>query len=136
MNSSNFVLRAGEKAFVGAPSIPMNQALVRSISELVQSIPDILEAHLPQCFVPGAMQGPAQILVIVVAATSDYESVLRQLQDGLGRLSLPIHHLDIWRLLPDSKLLSTVRSTGCQVQPLPAQSEPVSGRWKFWLKRR
>jgi hypothetical protein len=63
VSGENFTLPAGTKVFLGAPANPMDAALVRSITELVVSIPAVLEAHLPQCHIPGIMQQSAQILV-------------------------------------------------------------------------
>jgi hypothetical protein len=116
----------------------MDEGLVRSIAELVKSVPEILEAHLPQCAIPGIMQGVAQMLVVVVPATGDIESALRPLHEGLGRLIPPGHHLDVWPILPDNNLLPAVRSTGCNVEnSLPGEAPKTPGLrskkwWKLW----
>jgi hypothetical protein len=135
VSGENFTLPAGTKVFLGAPANPMDAALVRSITELVVSIPAVLEAHLPQCHIPGIMQQSAQILVIGLASAADTESVLSQLHAGLGRLTLPNHHLDIWPQLINSDLLRQVRATNCAIVPATraVDRNPTARRWwKFW----
>jgi len=75
---------ARTQVLIGRPAQPMDQDLVRSIAELLKSVPEILEAHLPQCYVPSTMHQAAQILVVVLPATADVESALRPVRDGLS----------------------------------------------------
>jgi len=116
----------------------MDPALVRSIAELIKSIPGIVEAHLPQCYIAATKLGPAQILVVVLNPTIEAESALKQLHEGLGRLTLPDHHLDVMPLLPNDNLLPGVRSIGCNVEcfqatEAPEIGGPVPGKWwKLW----
>jgi hypothetical protein len=130
---------AGSNVLLGKPAKPMDQALVRSIAGLVGSVPGIVEAHLPQCYVADTMPQAAQVLVVVLDGTADAESVLRPLFEGLGRLALPSHHLDVLPILPDNKLLPTVRLTGCSVESpqtvdIPENCGPLPGKkwWKLW----
>src|SRR5580700_4219574 len=77
---------AGARVFLGAPAQPMEEALVGSITKAVALSPDILEAHLPQCFVPQAMKNAAQVLVLVVAASCRVEPIVAAVGDRLSGL--------------------------------------------------
>ena len=82
------------------------------------------------------MPQPAQVLVVVLDDTADAESVLRPLHEGLRRLALPGHHLDVLPIFPDNKLLPTVRLTGCNVEIPQAIETPEimlpEKWWKLW----
>jgi hypothetical protein len=88
----------------------------------------ISEAHLPQCFVPGVMEKPAQVLVVVTTAGESDSDALRRIAQGLVSLLPPGEHLDIWPMDQHSDVLPTVRHAGCQL---------VGGKmkrpwWQFW----
>jgi hypothetical protein len=91
----------------------MPDAVAAAIGTLVDTVDGILEAHLPQCFVPGVMESPAQVLVIVV--NSDPEVALGRVGQGVEHLLPAGMHLDIWPLKPDSAVLNEVRRANCRV---------------------
>ena len=109
---------AGSQVFLGAPAEPMEPEIVAAISRLVDGAPEIIEAHLPQVFVSGAMQAPAQVLVIVTV-DRDVQSALDKVGASLGHLLPPGRSLDVWPLSPMDKLLPTVRGAGCRVGQRP-----------------
>ena len=106
---------AGVRVFLGAPAEPMDQALVASISDTVALVPDILEAHLPQCYIPQTMRDPAKVLVVIVPAFSFIEPIVTDLGNRLSRLLPRGIHLDVWPLTDNSSLLSAVRGAGCKI---------------------
>jgi SseB protein C-terminal domain len=112
---------AGSRVFLGAPAKPMEPEIVAAIGRLVDNAPEIIEAHLPQVFVPGAMEAPAQVLVIVTV-DSDSQQALEKLGSGLGRIVPPGRSIDAWPLSPDDKLLPTVRAAGCPVGRSPRRA--------------
>src|SRR4029077_11959701 len=59
-------LPAGTQAYIGAPARPMNRVLSRTIGTALGKIPEIKEAHLPQVYIKGKIDPPAQILVVVI----------------------------------------------------------------------
>jgi hypothetical protein len=129
----------GTKVLLGRPAVPMNGALLRSIAELVKSVPGIVESHVPQCYIPAVMKSPAQILVVVIdESAANAGSILGKLNEGLARLALPGHQLDVLPMLPGDQLLPAVRSKDCNVERLAtADFSDVNGiktkkRWKFW----
>ena len=86
----------------------------RSVVQILQTVPEVVEAHLPQCYVPSMMTTAAQVLVIV-AHKKEFESVLQYVQERVARLLTPGGHLDIWPLPPESALLPAVRAAGCRI---------------------
>jgi hypothetical protein len=90
----------------------MEPAIVAAIRRLVDNAPGIIEAHLPQVFVPGAMEAPAQVLVIVVA-DADSQRAVDRLGSGLGSIVPRGRSIDVWPLRPGDPLLPTIRAAGC-----------------------
>jgi len=112
---------AGSEVFLGAPAKPMEPEIVAAIRRLVDSAPEVIEAHLPQVFVPRAMQAPAQVLVIVVA-DSDSQGAVEKLGSGLGRIVPPGRSIDVWPLSPGDRLLPTIRAAGCGLSRRPQRT--------------
>jgi len=96
----------------------MEPEIVAAIGRLVDGAPEIIEAHLPQVFVSGAMQAPAQVLVIVTVDT-DVQRALDKVGAGLRRILPSGRSIDVWPLNPMDKLLPTVRGAGCRVGERP-----------------
>jgi len=111
---------------MGAPAKPMEPEILAAISSLVDGIPEIIEAHLPQVFVSDAMEAPGQVLVIVTG-DRDVERALAKVGSGLGRILPSGRSLDVWPLSPRDKLLPMVRGTGCPVGQRP-QRTGILGR--------
>ena len=121
----------GQQIFLGAPAEPMPDERAAQIVRLVASTPGILEAHLPQCFIPSSMESPAQVLFVVVAPGVAPSGIGEQLGQGLHAILPAGEHLDVVPLDPSHSLLPTTRGTGCalSVAPAPPAKRP---RWRFW----
>jgi hypothetical protein len=106
----------------------MPQPLSDSIGQMVRSINGIREAYLPQWYVAGVVEPPAQILVLVLDDTSD-PRVLEAVDQGLVRLLPQGMHLDVWPLTCEHSLLGSVRETRTHVHCKP----PVEPKrwWKI-----
>jgi hypothetical protein len=125
---------AGVQAYFGAPAKPMQQELVGAIAELLNSNPEIREAHLPQCYVPATMQQPAQVLVVVLSAEANIECALKSLQDGIGRITLPSGQLDIWPLHQNSNMLPAIRKARCSLKSVANAEAEIHSQPKKWWK--
>jgi hypothetical protein len=114
----------------------MHRELVGAIAHIVNSKPEVMEPHLPQCYVPTAMQQPAQVLVVVLAADAHVECTLKSLQEGLSSLTLPGGHLDIWPLPPNNSMLAAVRKAGCSLKSVSDIESGIHTQpgkwWKIW----
>ena len=109
---------AGSEVFLGAPAKPMEPEIVAAIGRLLDGVPEIIEAHLPQVFVSGVMQAPAQVLVIVTV-DPDVQRALDKVGAGLGRILPSGRSIDVWPVSPMDKMLPTVRGAGCRVGQRP-----------------
>ena len=96
----------------------MEPEIVAAIGRLVDGAPEIIEAHLPQVFVSGAMQAPAQVLVIVTD-DKDEQRALDKVAAGLGSILPSGRGIDVWPLSPTDKLIPTIRGAGCRVGQRP-----------------
>jgi hypothetical protein len=67
-----------------------------AIGELADSIDGVVEAHLPQCFVPGVMASPAQVLVLIIDPAVDPEKVLNQMGQVLETILSETEGIDVW----------------------------------------
>ena len=110
-----FRVPAGARVFFGAPAQPMEQALIRSIAEAVATVPGIIEAHLPQCYVPEVMQKPAQVLVLVLSVSCHLETSVAAVAGRLSDVLPTSRYLDLLPIVPNSSLLSTIRGAGCKI---------------------
>ena len=99
---------AGSEVFLGAPKVPMEPKIVAALGGLVDNTPEVIEAHLPQAFVPGTMSTPMQVLVIVTEE-SDRHVALTKLGTGLGGILPDGRPIDVWPLSPGDRLLPAVR---------------------------
>lgn len=120
----------GTAVFLGRPAQPMAQELSDSIARMVREIVGIQEAYLPQCFVKAVVEPPAQVLVLVLDASTNEQSVLNSVGEGLVRLLPKGTHLDVWPMSDQDSLLGTVRGTRMHVhcQP-PPERKPW---WKIF----
>ena len=121
---------AGTKVFLGKPAKPMDESLVRAISALVSDIEGVLEAHLPQCYVAGVVDPPAQVLIMVIRSQQEAETVLYKIGVGLESILPPGVHLDVLPVSPSHPLLIAARKAECLIKrPDAPKKRPW---WKFW----
>jgi len=128
---------AGSNILVGAPARPMDETIVKSLSELMAQTAGVIEAHLPQVFIPDTMEEPAQVLIVVIDPAVSVDKVMQNVGGGLSRILPAGIHLDIMPMNPQHELFSPVREAGCQIfgsqQPLQKHSGPTDKPWwKIW----
>jgi hypothetical protein len=104
-------IRKGSAVVLGRAAKPMPQAVSEAIAEMIRGVEGIREAYLPQCYVAGVVEPPAQILVLVLDGTIDRQKVLDAVGQALNRVLPQGIHLDVWPMTSDEGLLSTVRGT-------------------------
>ncbi len=117
-----FTVPAGTQVFLGAPAKPMPMERAAAIGSVADSVNGVVEAHLPQCFVPGVMAGPAQVLVLVVHPSADPQRVLKDLGPGLNAILPKETHIDVWPMSPQSTLLADVRRANCRIGKSPTDT--------------
>lgn len=106
---------SGTKAFVGAPANPLPSGLRNAIRDQLAHCPGLLEAHLPQCYVPTLSETPAQVLVLVFDQRCPGENALGILMQRLSTVLPAGVYLDIWPMAEDHDFLPLIRSTLCRL---------------------
>jgi hypothetical protein len=122
-------IEAGTQILIGAPAAPMPSAQSAAIADLLSKTGGVLEAHLPQVFVPGAMREAAQVLVLVLRRGTDADGLMRELGCHLGQMLPEGQRLDVWPVAEGSPVLRDVRAVGCRILGAPPRGGPW---WKFW----
>lgn len=107
-----FTIAAGSAFYIGRPAKPMPQSFLRAVSELLGSVKEVIEAHLPQIWVPSTMTDAAPVLVVVLQ-TSAHESVAKNIAAGVAQLLGTGRHIDIWWMDTASPMLPSVRAAAC-----------------------
>ncbi|HLL76772.1 MAG TPA: hypothetical protein VK421_16070 [Pyrinomonadaceae bacterium] len=122
-------IKAGTQILIGAPVERMPQAQSAALADMLASL-GFAEAHLPQIFVPGAMESAAQVLVVRIEPGADVDALMHEVGCRLSQLLPEGVRLDVWPLTEESGALSDVRAAGCQILgPPPRARRPW---WRFW----
>jgi len=129
---SQFEIPAGSTFHWGAPAKPMAEERSRAIAQLVANTAGIAEAFLPQCYAPGFVDPPAQVLVVTLTPGADLATVMQSLGAGISRICPPGEHLDI---LPhvDRGTVETIRQYRTQIYG--GSSSPSQPWWKRVFSR-
>ena len=83
------------------------------------SLPSVLEAHLPQCFVPGIWK-PAQFLVLVIKPGNEQET-MASVAEALPTIIPSGMTLDVWPLPPRHGSYPGCRASASRLKPLRAR---------------
>ena len=106
----------GTEVYIGPPAQPMPTQAKQRISEALAGLPGAIEAHLPQCYVKGFIDPPAQVLFLVIAPNLQTQEVLnsvnRRLCNGLGSE----FDLQFFLIGLDDPMLEVIRQAGCSVE--------------------
>ena len=127
-----FNVPAGAQILLGAPAKPMPPSDADAIASLVARVDGVQEAHLPQCFVVGVMESPAQILVVLLDTNYDASVALNRIGDGLTDILSKGKHLDVWPVESGNSMLNDVRSAGCEIYRSTAGAHNQKPWWRFW----
>lgn len=115
-----YLVPAETTVYIGRPAKPVQADLVNALRTVVEDVPDIQEAHLPQCWVKGVMPDAGPILVLLVR--NDADEVANQVERRIAEILPPVSHLDFWFMKETDPLLLAVRGAKCAVfirEPAP-----------------
>ena len=118
----------GTSVYLGRPAKPMPQEVSAAIGKMVDGIPAVREAYLPQCYVKAVVEPATQILVLVMDDPGN-QTVLDAVGEGLSRVLPEGMHLDVWPLEPDHDLVATIRETK---MPAGSGATPAPRRKPWW----
>ena len=118
-------LPAGTQLSFGVPAMPMPEIMADAIGQVVAQVPGILEAYIPQCFIPGDTEA-RQVLVVGVSKRREIPRIMEQLMGKMELLLQAKHFIDI---LPFSVSTMPVaaRIAACCIHG----SKPKPW-WKLW----
>ena len=105
----------GTRVYLGAPANPMPEEVVQTIIDSVSTDPNIVEAHLPQCFVADLMKTPGQVLFLVLASKRLESATISSITERLNKAPLSHGSIDIFPLDVSHELYGSVRNSGCQI---------------------
>src|SRR5215218_1140038 len=98
------MIQPGTPIAFGAPAVPMPAGRSDAIARLVASVPEVVEAHLPQVYVPRQMSKPAQVLIVVFSDAVSHKALERLLTE-LPNIVPPNDTLDLWPITLQDELL-------------------------------
>lgn len=102
---------------IGKPAQPMSAERQRILSRVVFYSEDVVEAHIPMCFIPGQTATSQEVLVVVLKEGCDELGVMRNLSARLATVLPAGEEMLSLPLSPDSELLEPVRAAGCPLAP-------------------
>ena len=123
-------LSKGTQVFLGRPKKPMDSSRSDALAGVVSSVDAILEAHIPQCFIPNVtLPEGEQVLIFVVRQNADPSKALNELGDRIKEKMPPGYDVLAIPMTPNDSLLQTVRQTSCSIF---SRSSSESKWWAFW----
>lgn len=102
---------------IGKPAQPMSAERQRRLSQVVFFSEDVVEAHVPMCFIPGHTATSQEILVVVLKEGSDEPGVMGALTARLATVLPAGEEMLSLPLSVGSDLVDHVRAAGCQLAP-------------------
>src|SRR5215831_21158073 len=109
---------ANAKSFFAPLSQPFPRAFVRDLSATLSEYHQVIEAHLPECFIPGVMETPAPVLVMVVRSGADRSDLIQRIGPPLVELYPPGLNLDLWTLDERDRRVRALRRAKSEVHPV------------------
>jgi len=117
----------------------MEPRLARSIAELTASVPDVQEAYLFGCLMPG-MSGPAEVLTLVFSPSCEFSAAVATISRDLPAMLPPGTPLNVWPITPGNSILGSVRLLGRKLFTRSSIGEPIFGEpppekkkwWQIW----
>ena len=107
----------GSQIQIGAPARPLPEEVVQAIRGFIASDDRVIEAHVPQMFIPTAMKSPAQVLVVELRPGCDVKAVVDGIGQQLIRILAKGSLMDVLPLKAESPLLVPIRALKLCVKP-------------------
>jgi hypothetical protein len=120
------------EALIGQPTKP-DRPLARSLARLLAAFPDVQEAHFPQCFAPGKMTRPAQVLMVVFSRPQGALGAMSRIREDVARLIPRGEFLDMWPITTPGGFLESVRGARCRILRRARSGKAVTeDPWSLW----
>ena len=111
LRARTYTVPPGSAVLLGAPAKPMPATRRNDICNIVHGISGVREAYLPQCYISGGMESPAQVLVLVLDGNADQERIMGEVERGLARVLPAETRLDVWPMERRNRFLETIRNS-------------------------
>ena len=100
---------------IGEPVDPYSSEIISAVTRVVDAAPNVVEAHMPQLFMPPEVEEPEQVLVVVHSGDINEESIISEvaqifeeaLPEGPNVLIIPVPLND--------DFIDSVREAGCEI---------------------
>lgn len=110
-----FEIPLGSRVFLGAPVNSILQEAVDLLRNLVAKESGVIEAHIPQCYIPTIMTEPRQVLFVICSSRSSAEQSVSSITHHLAKSTLLCEMVDIFPLTITHELVGAVRNANCQI---------------------
>ena len=128
MRVDHLTLAHGRDVMFGRPATPIAPEPTAAIAGAVAQCAGVREAHLPQCFMPGVSEAPAQVLFVVLERGVTGDTLMAELGPRLHGIVPSGVFLDVLPVQPTDSLLPAIRNAGCEIFRAP----PRAPWWKWW----
>jgi hypothetical protein len=109
----------GSKMLIAAPAKPMPKEISDALMRMAENYSDILEAHLPYCFIPDIMKEPSQILVLILKSGFCLDPIVKSIGVRLTDI-LPLPgELLLMPIDETNQLCKPVRNARCKIYSKP-----------------
>ena len=125
---------AGTRLLVGAPAKPMPTDREDKLRSIVHTFPQALFAYVPQIYMRGKIDPPAQVVYLVLRdeARPDLNQIMRSVV-SLINVALPAgDFIDVLPVFTNDRLLPAVITSGCVL----AINEPENGSGAIKIRDR
>lgn len=131
MRQERIVVEKATEMFIGAPTEPLPAQVLDRLRAALSSMPEVTEAHLPQCFAEGVFDPAGPVLFVVFKHGAAREPCLAAIGSHLTAVLADGDRLDVVPLNSADPMLRAIRGAGCPLISSPAVQK---GRpwWRFW----
>ena len=112
-------ISAGTKVLIGSPATPLSKEVIDQLILLLASMPAVIEAHLPQCFLFHNGYEDSFQAVVVVADESALALCMQDIQSIINwfdQLNLHEQRVYVWPMAPSNALLPIIRTYRCALK--------------------
>ena len=115
MRIDSFDMTPGKDLLIGPPNDrQLTESVLSQLQRVLANIRGILEAHVPQCYIPDISDAPVQVLVLVLEAKTNPDSVMERLAPQLHAIVPRGLYLDVWPLPEAHELVPKVQAAGAR----------------------
>ena len=102
---------------IGVPSDPLPESVSEEIASIIRMIPEIHFAFLPELFIPGKMEEPESVLILVTSLRGkELDMITARLNEEIAKLLPDGVSIGLTSLEPDHELIPPVIETGCLIE--------------------